>query len=83
MLGLIGLSAAHIWGLERGIHMTAELAGLALIPVRTGELSLPFAVVFHIAAALNVIYALHEEKRRTLTAGFAYAGAAIARALCR
>lgn len=78
MLGLIGLSAAHIWGLERGIHMTAELAGLALIPVRTGELSLPFAVVFHIAAALNVIYALHEEKRRTLTAGFAYAGAAIA-----
>ena len=78
MLGLIGLSAAHIWGLERGIHMTAELAGLALVPVRTGELSLPFAVVFHIAAALNVIYALHKEKRRTLTAGFAYAGAAIA-----
>lgn len=78
MLALIFLSAAQIWGLQQGVHMTAELAGFQLVPVRASPLSLPFGVVFHIAAGLSVIYAWHEPMRRTLTAGFAYAGAAIA-----
>lgn len=78
MLALIGLSAFGIWGLENGVHVRAQLAGLELILVRATPLTHAFAMVFHIAVALNVIYALHEKSRLTATAGLAYAGAAIA-----
>jgi len=78
MLALIGLSAATAWSIMPGIHMTGNLAGLDLILVRANELTLAFAVVFHIAAALNVIYAMNDSSKMTPTAGLAYAGAAIA-----
>lgn len=78
MLALIGLSAASLWGMAPGIHMTGSLAGLDLTPVRVHDYTAPFALVFHIAAALNVIYGMHETGRITPTAGLAYAGAAIA-----
>lgn len=78
MLMLISLSGVSVWGMETGTHMTATLAGLDLIVVRTHGLTAPFALVFHIAAALNVIYGMHEKGRITPTAGLAYAGAAIA-----
>lgn len=78
MLVLIALSGVSVWGMETGTHMTATLAGLDLIVVRAHGLTAPFALVFHIAAALNVIYGMHEKGRITPTAGLAYAGAAIA-----
>lgn len=78
MLGLIGLSAFSIWGMAPGTYLTGNLAGLDLTLVRAHALTAPFALVFHIAAALNVIYAMHEPGRITPTAGLAYAGAAIA-----
>lgn len=78
MLALIGLSALSVWQMPVGVHMTGTLAGLDLTLVRSHDLTAPFALVFHIAAALNVIYAMHEHNRLTATAGLAYAGAAIA-----
>ena len=78
MLPLIGLSASMVWLVMPGIHLTGTLAGIDLILLRANELTLTFAVVFHIAAALNVIYAMHEDNETTATAGLAYAGAAIA-----
>jgi multicomponent Na+:H+ antiporter subunit D len=78
MLALIGFSAALAWQVMPGIHMTGSLAGLELIFLRGHELTLAFAVVFHIAAALNVIYAMHDKAKLPPTAGLAYAGAAIA-----
>lgn len=78
MLPLIGLSASMVWSVMPGIHLTGTLAGIDLILLRANELTLTFAVVFHIAAALNVIYAMHEDNKTTATAGLAYAGAAIA-----
>ena len=77
MLVLIGLSAFSIWGMAPGIYLTGSLAGLDLTLVRA-RLTAPFALVFHIAAALNVIYGMHDKTRITPTAGLAYAGAAIA-----
>ena len=78
MLVLIGLSAFSIWGMAPGIYLTGSLAGLDLTLVRAHGLTAPFALVFHIAAALNVIYGMHDKTRITPTAGLAYAGAAIA-----
>ncbi len=78
MLALIGLSGATAWSIMPGVHLTGSLAGLDLILLRANELTLAFAVVFHIAAALNVIYAMHDRSKMTPTAGLAYAGAAIA-----
>lgn len=78
MLAIIGLSAYWCWGIETGTHLTTQLAGLDLTLVRAESMTRPFALVFHIAAALNVIYGMHEKLRITATAGLAYAGAAIA-----
>ena len=71
MLAIIGVSAWLCWGLTPGVHLTTQIAGLDLILVRAHAITLPFSVVFHIAAALNVIYAMHERSRTTATAGLA------------
>ena len=78
MLALIFWSAMTAWSVMPGIHLTGTLGGLDLILLRANELTLAFAMVFHLAAALNVIYAMHEDSKITATAGLAYAGAAIA-----
>ena len=78
MLTLIALSAYHCWLIEPGVHLTTSLMGFDLILIRAEAITRPFALVFHIAAAINVIYAMHEDERMTATTGLAYAGAAIA-----
>ena len=78
MLALIGVSGYLTFGIETGVHTTATLGGLDLILVRAEAMTKPFALVFHIAAALNVFYALHDPNKTTSAAGLAYAGAAIA-----
>ena len=78
MLALIGVSGYLTFGIETGVHTTASLGGLDLILVRAEAMTKPFALVFHIAAALNVFYALHDHNKTTSAAGLAYAGAAIA-----
>ena len=61
-----------------GEHLTVELLGFEMMLYRADHLSLPFAIVFHIAAALNVFYGWHERRAIDHMAGLAYAGAAIA-----
>ena len=61
-----------------GQHLTVALLGFEMILYRADHLSLPFAIVFHIAAALNVFYGWHEKRATDHVAGLAYAGAAIA-----
>ena len=61
-----------------GQHLTVELLGFEMMLYRADHLSLPFAIVFHIAAALNVFYGWHEKRATDHVAGLAYAGAAIA-----
>lgn len=78
MLVVIAVSAFSCWQIDPGEHLTTTLAGLDLTLVRAEAITRPFALVFHIAAALNVIYAMHEDSRMTASAGLAYAGAAIA-----
>lgn len=78
MLALIAVSGYLTFGIETGVHSTATLGGLELILVRAEAVTKPFALVFHLAAALNVFYAMHDPNKTTAAAGLAYAGAAIA-----
>jgi len=78
MFGLILASATHAWSIDYGQHLTASFLGLDLILVRANEFTKPFMVVFHIAAALNIIYSIHANCRTTETSGLAYAGTAVA-----
>ncbi|MGB2492645.1 MAG: proton-conducting transporter membrane subunit, partial [Candidatus Puniceispirillum sp.] len=77
MLVMIALSA---WGLTTGagIHTIWHVMGYDLILYRADALTMPFAIIFHLAAALNVIYSWHDQKWQEHTASLSYAGAAIA-----
>ena len=77
MLGAIALSAFGLT-VGAGVHWALPVFGHELILHHADHLTLPFAIIFHIAAALNVIYGWHERKAMEHTAGLAYAGAAIA-----
>ena len=77
MLGAIALSAFSL-SAGAGIHWSVSFLGQELILHNADNLTLPFGIIFHIAAALNVIYGWHEKKAMEHTAGLAYAGAAIA-----
>ena len=77
MLGAIALSAFCL-SVGVGVHWSIIVLGQELILHHADNLTLPFGIIFHIAAALNVIYGWHEKKAMEHTAGLAYAGAAIA-----
>ena len=77
MLVAIGASAFSLTA-GAGDHWIISLMGFELILYRADHLSLPFAIVFHIAATLNVFYGWHEKRATDHVAGIAYAGAAIA-----
>ncbi|TWU23312.1 Na(+)/H(+) antiporter subunit D [Novipirellula galeiformis] len=54
-----------------------ELLGMTLEAIRIDRLSRLFGIVFHIAAIVSAIYALHVRDTRQHVAGIVYAGAAI------
>ena len=60
MLGAIALSAYGLV-LGAGTHLVWDVLGFELVLYRADSLSFPFAVIFHIAAALNVIYSWHDK----------------------
>ena len=63
--------------LADGQHGQVTLLGLELTTLRLDRLSFIFGVVFHLAALLAVIYALHVKDTLQHVAALAYAGAAI------
>ena len=76
LLGIAGSAFSLTAG--AGQHLTIGLLGFEMMLYRADHLSLPFAIVFHIAAGLNVFYGWHEKRATDHVAGLAYAGAAIA-----
>ncbi|MCP3980499.1 MAG: Na(+)/H(+) antiporter subunit D [bacterium] len=76
-LALPVASAAHLLALPMGHAMQLSLFGYDLQPVRVDGLSLVFGTIFHIAAILAGIYALHVRSATQHVAGMIYAGAAI------
>ena len=78
MLLLISVSGWQCGQLAPAQYMTLNFGELTLIPMRAVAITKVLALAFHIAAALNVLYAMPEKNRLTETSGLVYAGAAIA-----
>ncbi|MEL7060506.1 MAG: Na(+)/H(+) antiporter subunit D [Acidobacteriota bacterium] len=75
--GLAVASYLHFLALPSDLTITASIFGLDLVPVRLDALSRVWGHIFHIAAVLSCLYALHVEDRQQQAAGLIYAGAAI------
>lgn len=69
--------AAVLWQLEPGLYWTTEFMGYTLEPVRVDKLSLLFGYLFHLAAFIAVIYALHVKDTVQHVAGLSYAASAV------
>ncbi len=76
MILILILSAISI-NVDYGVHIVFELMNYEFIFWKSDSLSMPFAIVFHIAAALNIFYGWHEKDWKQHTSAFTYAGAAI------
>ncbi|MEL6347347.1 MAG: Na(+)/H(+) antiporter subunit D [Myxococcota bacterium] len=74
------LSAIHLALLPGDLTVQLTFFGQQLTPIRIDSLSLIFGYVFHSAAFLTALYALHEEDPLQHFAGQLYAGSAIAAA---
>ena len=77
MMVLIIVSAYSLT-LGFGIHSKIEIMDIQFIIFQSDALTLPFAIIFHIAAILNVIYGAHEKHWNQHVAIMSYSGAAIA-----
>jgi len=72
ILGALGLAQ-----LEPGTVSQVAWLGQVLTPIRVDGLSLLFGYLFHLAAFLGVLYALHIEDPLQDVAALAYAGSAV------
>ena len=72
------LVSAYALTLGFGIHSKIEIMDIQFIIFQSDDLTLPFAIIFHIAAILNVIYGAHEKDWNQHVAIMSYSGAAIA-----
>ena len=77
MLALPVLGALQLWGLPYGEYARIELFDLTLTTLRLDSLSFAFALVFHIAALLAIIYAWRLDDPVQQVAGLLYPGAAV------
>lgn len=77
MIALPVLAAAQLLVLPMGEFGKIEAMGMTLTTLRLDKLSFIFALIFHIAAILAVIYSLHEQDLVQQSAALAYAGSAI------
>lgn len=77
---MLFLPLAGLWGLVDGASGTFfafTFFDYQIVPVRIDSLSLIFGYIFHIAAALSVVYAWHNNDVVEQMAGLAYAGSGI------
>ncbi len=77
MLALPILGLASVLLLEPGSHWQLSVLSIDLEIVRVDRLSTIFGIIFCIAAALGVLYSLHDQDTVQQVAGLIYAGAAI------
>ena len=71
------LSFWQLCTLPYGNHVEIELLGYTLTTLRLDKLSFVFSIIFHIAAFLGALYALHVRDTMQQAASLVYAGAAI------
>jgi len=71
------LGAYGVYQLDPGFGVSFDFMGYELAPVRVDSLSLLFGYLFHLAAFIGVIYALHVRDPLQDMAALAYAGSAV------
>ncbi|WP_306250758.1 Na(+)/H(+) antiporter subunit D [Parvularcula sp. IMCC14364] len=82
ILGLLHLLSYQVPAVGEGaLFATSSFMSLDMVGVRIDKLSFIFAVIFHIAAFINVIYGWQHATRLEASMGLIYAGAAIGGAL--
>jgi multicomponent Na+:H+ antiporter subunit D len=77
MLAAPIVGALNLMGLEHGIFWSLEFMGYALEPVRVDKLSMMFGYLFHLAAFIAIVYALHVKDTVQHVAGLSYAASAV------
>jgi len=77
MLAAPVVGALNLMGLEHGVFWSMEFMGYALEPVKVDKLSLMFGYLFHLAALIAIIYAMHVKDTVQHVAGLAYAASAV------
>ncbi|MBC3765518.1 Na(+)/H(+) antiporter subunit D [Neptunicella marina] len=77
MLAGIVLSALNLLGLSAGDNWQLQFMSFELTPVRVDQLSLLFGYLFHIAALIGVIYAIHVKDAVQQSMSLLYAGSAL------
>ena len=77
MLAVPVLGALNLWQTGTGVTHTASFLGYELTPLRIDKLSILFGYLFHLAAFIATIFALHVRDRLQHVAAFVYVGSAI------
>ena len=78
MLFIIVLSGIHLWLLPQGeVTVSLHFLEYDLLPYRVDDLSRVFGYVFHIAAFISVLFALHIRDTTQHVSGLLYAGSAV------
>jgi len=77
LLALPVLGMAYTIALDPGMSQTTELFGYTLELLRVDKLSLVWGYIFHIAAFLGVLYAVHEDDPLQGTMAQFYMGSAV------
>ncbi len=77
MIALPVVSLVQLFGLPHGEFGQVSFLSYTLTIIRVDSLSLVFGIIFHIAAFLSVLYALHVKDSVQHVAGLIYAGSAI------
>ncbi len=75
---LLVLLSVYPLTLGIGVHTTINFFDLEFILFQSDALTIPFAIIFHIAAVLNIIYGAHVKHWKQHVAIMSYSGAAIA-----
>lgn len=63
--------------LDQGSYGQLQVLGLSLTTLRLDSLSFLWALIFHVAAVISVVYALHVRDRMEQVATLVYAGAGV------
>lgn len=77
LLAIPIVGGINLFHLGTGELLTVGLLDYQLVLLRVDKLSLLFAVVFHIAALLSLLFALHVKDTTQHVSGILYAGSAI------
>ena len=71
------LSFLQLYSLPAGSHAELEVLGMTLTTLHVDRLSFMFAVIFHIAAFITVVYSLHLRDPMQQAISLIYAGCAL------